>query len=221
MRGYIESADALIIDGLNAAQAAAKDAQSKWQHPLFLLGSSMGGAIAISVASGLAAMEIEVAGLVLLAPMLAPAASSLACLLLRGLAYTPLARLPLIPSSSNDNSKQYACPEVRRSIEGDELAYKGNLRVSAAAAVLELGQRTKASLESVAAPFFCLVADREMVLGPNSRAAAERLMRVAATPAEHKAYKSYDALHGILCEPPEKRARITADIVAWMETKRV
>ena len=72
LNGYIESADALIIDGINAAQAALRESYTGC--PLFLLGSSMGGAIAVEVAAALAAMEIGVAGLVLLAPMLAPAA---------------------------------------------------------------------------------------------------------------------------------------------------
>ena len=30
---------------------------------------------------------------------------------------------------------------------------------------------------------------------------------------------SYDALHGILCEPPEKRERIAAEIVSWMDAR--
>ena len=217
LRGFIESADAIIEDGINAAKDAATN---RWNHPLFLLGSSMGGAIAVAVASGLAAMGVEVAGLVLLAPMLAPAASTPACYLLQALAWTPLARVALIPSSATDNSKQYACADVRRGVEADELAYKGNLRVAAAAAVLDLGQRIESSLERVAVPFFCLVAEREMVLGPRSRAAAEELMRVAATPVDERAYKAYDALHGLLCEPAETRQSIAADIVGWMERNR-
>ena len=216
LNGYIESADALIIDGINAAQAALRESYTGC--PLFLLGSSMGGAIAVEVAAALAAMEIGVAGLVLLAPMLAPAAATPARLLLQTLAWTPLARLPLIPSSASDNSKQYADDEIRRRIDADELAYKGKLRIASAAAVLDLGQRVESNLELVKAPFFCLLAEREMVLGPRSRDAAERLMRVAATPMERRACKSYDALHGILCEPAATRDQIIADIVAWLET---
>ena len=77
MRGYIESADTLIVDGINSVQAVLKIARGGStviapDAPLFLLGSSMGGAIAVEVATGLAAMEVQVAGLVLLAPMLGP-----------------------------------------------------------------------------------------------------------------------------------------------------
>jgi acylglycerol lipase len=217
LRGYIDSADALIVDGIRAATAAATP--SAQPGPVFLLGSSMGGAIAVQVASALAAMAVKLAGLVLLAPMLGPAAGTPARLLLQALAWTPLARVPLIPSSATDNRKQYSDEAVLREVAADALAYKGKLRVASAAAVVDLGHRTEANLETVAAPFFCLVADREMVLGPRSRAAAERLMQVAATPPEHRAHKSYDALHGILCEPPEKRERIAADIVSWMDAR--
>jgi acylglycerol lipase len=69
----------------------------------------------------------------------------------------------------------------------------------------------------VSVPFFCLEAERELVLGPRSRAAAQRLMQVAATPVNERAHKMCDALHGILCEPPEKREVIVADIAAWLE----
>ena len=98
--------------------------------------------------------------------------------------------------------------------------HKGKLvGIASAAAVLDLGQRVESNLELVKAPFFCLLAEREMVLGPRSaRDAAERLMRVAATPMERRACKSYDALHGILCEPAATRDQIIADIVAWLET---
>lgn len=80
MRGYIESADTLIADGISSVKAALKNDDVRGgsavaepdKTPLFLLGSSMGGAIAVEVATGLAAMDIQVAGLVLLAPMLGP-----------------------------------------------------------------------------------------------------------------------------------------------------
>ena len=147
------------------------------------------------------------------------AAGAPARLLLEALAWTPLAPLALIPSSASDNSKQYGCPDVRRSIDADELAYKGNLRVAAVAAVLDLGNRVESNLEQVAVPFFCLLAKNEMVLGPRSRAAADRLLQVATTPAEHRLCKTYDAFHGILCEPPEKRQRIAADIADWLATR--
>ena len=103
LRGYIASADALE----QAAAAFIESAQAAHRGlPLFLAGSSMGGAIAFRMALRLG--PERVCGIVLLAPMLAPAASASAQALLTILSYTPLATLALIPSSSSSNAKQHA-----------------------------------------------------------------------------------------------------------------
>ena len=91
-RGFIHSAERLESDALLFVEAAQR---AHPQLPLFLAGSSMGGAIAFQAAL---ALGDEVRGLVLLAPMLAPAASAPAQALVTVLSYTPLSRLPLIPS---------------------------------------------------------------------------------------------------------------------------
>ena len=69
-RGFIHSAEQLERDALIFVEAAR---QAHPQLPLFLAGSSMGGAIAFQAALEL---DDQVRGLVLLAPMLAPAASA-------------------------------------------------------------------------------------------------------------------------------------------------
>jgi len=214
MRGFIYSADALEEAGL-AFIRAAQSANSTL--PLFLLGSSMGGAICLRCAL---ALRANVRGIVLLAPMLAPAASPSARLLLGALSYTPLCRLALIPSSATSNSAQYADPAVIAEVEQDTLAYKGSLRVGSVAAVLDLGKRCEETLEHLSCPFFILLADREQVLGPAARQAAERLYTSAATPSEGRSLKSYDALHALLCEPEPLRSTIVDDIVSWLKTQR-
>ena len=155
-------------------------------------------------------------GLVLLAPMLAPAVALPLFALVTLLSYSPLGSLPLISASATSNEKQYADPEIRREIEADTLACKGKLRVTSVAAVLQLAARTEAALEHVQTPFLCCVAERDLVLGPATREAQQRLMEVAATPPAQRALKTYDALHGLLCELPTMRAQITADIVDWL-----
>ena len=215
MHGYIDSAASLVDDGLAAFRAASAAHPGL---PVFLLGSSMGGAIAVQVAARAAeeARLPEPWGLVLMAPMLAPAVAPPLARLVSLLSWTPLARLALIGSSATSNEKQYADPDLRREIDEDTLAYKGKLRVASVAAVLDLGTQTEAALPTVRAPFLCCVADDEQVLGPASRAAQERLMEVAATPKDRRTFKSYAALHGLLCELPEKRAQIAGDIVDWL-----
>jgi alpha-beta hydrolase superfamily lysophospholipase len=56
-----------------AVVRAAREMHPK--EPVFLLGSSIGGAICVRCALALAEAHIDIAGLVLLAPMLAPSAS--------------------------------------------------------------------------------------------------------------------------------------------------
>ena len=163
LRGFIYSPDALEEDGFMAVNAAL-DAYPTL--PLFLLGSSMGGAICHRVALRLPG---KVSGLVLLAPMLAPAASAAARLLLGALSVTPICRLALIPSSATTNDVQYADPEMRDRIEADTLAYKEALRVGSAYAVLELGRRCEASLADATCPILCLVAERDQVRQPLPR----------------------------------------------------
>ena len=122
----------------------------------------MGGALALAVARAVDSP----AGAVLLAPMLASAASPLLGRVASFLAWTPLARLALVASNATSNEKQYADPAVRRAVDADELAYKGNLRVASVASVLSLGAEAEASLAEVSLPFLCCLAEREMVLGP-------------------------------------------------------
>jgi acylglycerol lipase len=173
----------------------------------------MGGAIALRSAISLGA---DVRGLVLIAPMLAPAAGPAAHMALTALAWTPLARVALIPSSATDNSKQYADPAVLAEVEVDTLAYKGALRVCSVSTVLDLGYRCEESLDAVTCPFFCLTAKKEQVLTPAARLAAERLFEVAGTPKKQRRLQAYDTLHGMLCEPLAVREVIIEDIVGWM-----
>ena len=63
----------------------------------------MGSAVALAVA---ARLEYAVEGVVLLAPMLAPAAPTWQRLLLRLLAATPLGRALLVPSAATANWQQ-------------------------------------------------------------------------------------------------------------------
>jgi acylglycerol lipase len=208
LRGYIESADALVADAVTATQQAAAE---NHELPLFLLGSSMGGAIALMVGQ-----QVHVSGTVLLAPMLAPPAPTWQWLLLRVLSYSPLARIALIPSSATDNKKQYADATILKQIEDDTLAYKGKLRVASAESVLDLARRTEFILPTVSHPFIILSAERDLVLGAPSIDAAKRLREEAATPREMRAQRTYDALHGLLCSPEPLRSKIVTDILDWM-----
>ena len=213
LRGFLYSAPSLEEAAL-AFVRAAREAHP--DLPLFLLGSSMGGALCVRCALALAEQGIEVSGLVLLAPMLAPAASPTARVLLSVLSYTPLCRLALIPTKATSNATQYADADKAAEIDRDVLSYKGALRVGSASTVLELGKIAEESVEHVSCPFFCLLAEREHVLGPAARQAAERLFANAATQEPQCMLKRYDALHGLLCSEEPLRSVIVSDILSWL-----
>ena len=120
-RGLLTGVEDLIQDGITVAEYAARDGGGL---PLFLVGSSMGGAIALAVANRIPSL---VRGVVMLAPMLslnvgAGARTALGCL------NTIAPNLPLIPSSATRPELQYRDSERRAECERNTLTYKGKLR---------------------------------------------------------------------------------------------
>lgn len=212
LRGYIHSCDDLEKDAVGFVQAA-RDALDE-PLPLFVMGSSMGGALAFRVAQ---ALRQHVEGAILLAPMLAPPASSAVHVLLTALSYTPLNRVALIPSSATSNEKQYSDPDIISQVEKDTLAYKGKLRVGSVSVLLDLGARCEASLADASCPILCLLAEREMVLNEAARTAAERLVETAPSTAQ-RTIRRFDALHGLLCEREPLRSTILNEIFRWLNT---
>lgn len=108
-RGYLTGVADLIEDGVAVAKYAKSDASSDIELPLFLIGSSMGGAIALKVAENLDPALVK--GAVMLAPMLSLKVSSVERTLLSLLSWI-VPSVPLIPSSSTDSQKQYRDDKV-------------------------------------------------------------------------------------------------------------
>ena len=93
--------------------------------PLFLVGSSMGGAIALSVANRMT--PDTVSGVVMLAPMLSLSVGSTAKKALGWItAIAPT--VPLIPSSATSPEMQYRDAERRAECARNTLTYKGAMR---------------------------------------------------------------------------------------------
>ncbi len=121
-RGLLTSVEDLIEDGIAVAEHASIDGGS--DLPLFLVGSSMGGAIALAVANRIPSL---VSGVVMLAPMLSLNVGSVARTALGWLnAIAPL--LPVIPSSATSPELQYRDADRRAECERNTLTYKGKLR---------------------------------------------------------------------------------------------
>ncbi|EJK70410.1 hypothetical protein THAOC_08236 [Thalassiosira oceanica] len=107
-RGLLTSVEDLIEDGMAVATYAAghRSKGGKNKLPLFLVGSSMGGAISLAVSQRMKETTETVAGVVLLAPMLSLNVSPFVCGVLRLLSYI-IPTAPLLPSSATSSKAQY------------------------------------------------------------------------------------------------------------------
>lgn len=208
LRGLLPSATALEDAGLLVARRAAA---AHPEIPLFLLGSSMGGALALAVSRRIP----RVAGVVLLAPMLMLDVPPWQRIMLRlGACLAP--SLAAIPSSATSPSHQYRDLERRRECTEDELTYKGKLRLGSASTCVELAARTQETLHEVRAPLLCLIAEEDCVV---NNMGARELKRRASTPRDQQTFIEYPALHGLLCEPEPLRSKIEAAIVDWLDER--
>mmetsp|Transcript_5887 Transcript_5887/g.8330 ORF Transcript_5887/g.8330 Transcript_5887/m.8330 type:complete len:300 (+) Transcript_5887:205-1104(+) len=206
MRGYVSSASVLVKDGLVIAEEAYKVHGDKM--PLYFVGSSMGGAIALAVAEE---FGDKVAGVVLLAPMLSLDVAEPLKYVLKGLSYV-VPTFALIPSSATSSEHQYRDPEKRRECDDDELTVSGaNLRTASASACVEFTSLIQSKLKNVTCPFICLVADEDVVVNNDG---ALKLMEQAQS--TDKTIKHYAALHGLLCEPSPLLDEIQSDIQTWL-----
>ncbi|KAL7479605.1 hypothetical protein ACHAW6_005356, partial [Cyclotella cf. meneghiniana] len=210
-RGYLTGVNDLIEDGVAVARHAKTDAISSNNRkslPLFLLGSSMGGSIALKVAQRLGSDFVR--GVVMLAPMLSLKVSNFERLALSFLSLI-LPSMPLIPSSATSPDKQYRDLQRRAECEADELSYKGNLRVSSALTCVDLALDISQSFEDVKVPFLCMLAEEDVVVD-NSK--VRDLMEKSKS--EDKTLKRYPALHGLLCEPAPLINDIEGDLIQWL-----
>jgi alpha-beta hydrolase superfamily lysophospholipase len=221
MRGYLESAETVISDGAAIVDYAKGLYNNDDQLPLFLVGSSMGGAIALSVAQKLGTttnndavqVPVPVAGVVLLAPMLKLNVSSMERSLLQGLSFF-LGSVPLIPSSATDDSKQYRDETKRKECQEDTLTVSGSsLRVSSALACVDLTVQIQTQFESmIDCPYLLMIADEDVVV---KNEGSEELFAKSVL-SKDKTKKHYAALHGLLCEPSPLFDEIKQDMLSWM-----
>jgi len=206
-RGLLTGVDDLIEDGVAVAKYAKEDCGE--DLPLFLVGSSMGGAIALAVANRLP--EI-VKGVVMLAPMLSLNVGSTARTALGALSCMPLINnMPLIPSSATTPDQQYRDAERRLECENDTMTYKGNMRPQSANTCVAFTDYIQTIFDKVTVPFLCMIAEEDVVVD-NSQ--TKTLMEKALS--TDKTLKSYAALHGLLCEPAPLLGIIESDLIEWL-----
>lgn len=210
--GYIAAAEDLTSCGTEFFEHAQAT------HPqmrCFLMGTSMGGAIALNVSLR---VGIQCSGMVLLAPMcrIAPEAMPPAWQvpLLKAASYL-CPRWAVIPSAAADDDAQYKDAERRTACSNCPGTYTGKMRLATGYALLQTTVVLQERLHEVNTPFFVLHGTADTIVAPD---ASEELHSRATT--TDKAIKMYEgALHGLLCEELPLRATIEGDIVAWFTSR--
>ena len=211
-RGYLESADMVVLDGASIVEYAKGWYARKGHDALnvVLVGSSMGGAIALSVAQ----MTDSVAGVVLLAPMLKLNVNPVEHGALQFLAFF-MATIPLIPSSATDATMQYRDEQKRNECIHDTLSVSGSkLRVGSALACVDLTLRIREKFSEISCPFLLMIADQDVVV---KNEGSEELFE--KSPSTDKTKRNYPALHGLLCEPSPLFEEIKSDMLTWIKAR--
>jgi alpha-beta hydrolase superfamily lysophospholipase len=146
--------------------------------------------------------------------MLALKVSVLERTALKALSYV-VPTLQIIPSSATSAEKQYRDPIKRKECEEDELTIPGKtLRVASACTCVDLAFQIREDFPSVFIPLLCMIANEDVVV--NNEGSLELIDRATS---KDKTLKRYDALHGLLCEPPPLVDQIQKDLLDWMDER--
>jgi acylglycerol lipase len=213
LRGYLPNVEELLQIGVDIAEYAKSllSSDNEDEKRLFLIGSSLGGAMALSVAHR---MQSRVAGIILLAPMLRLPVDGVKRYLLQSLAYV-LPTWQVIPSSSTDPKQQYRDPMKRKECEDDLGAVSGRtIRIGSASTCVELANGINEHFAEVTCPFLVMVADEDVVVDPQGS-----VDFYEQAGSEDKTIKRYAALHGLLCEPSPLIDTIVNDMIKWLNVR--
>lgn len=233
-RGYLGPGNAPALIS-NFGQAVLQRAREKYddssnknkkKRKVFLVGSSMGGTIALQVA--LREPPNTIAGVVLLAPMLKLKVSAVEEAALGWLAML-VPEWHLIPSSSTNSEKQYRDVIKRAECDNDPLTVKGSkIRVGSALTCVQLARTalsggTDSSDDNdnsnfTKFPVWIGVADEDVVVDKQGCFDLHEKIQNAAN-GGLSTIAVYKALHGLLCEPSPLFDEITNDMVTWIKAQ--
>ena len=197
--GRISSAVADIGTVLGMAREEAPDA------PLFLLGHSMGGALAIQFAMD---RQDEIDGLVLSAPAAALEAASPTELFLGRVLSRVAPNLGVFKIDAEGVSRD---PEVVRDYVGDPLNHHGRLPARTVSELADSIGGFHDGVASITVPLLVMVGTGDLLVPPD----ASRMVAERAGSADKRLIE-YDGLyHEILNEPEQEK--VMDDLVAWLD----
>ena len=213
-RAHVENFEDFSSDFLAHAQAMLRQRGRTWQEiPCFLLGHSMGGAIALQAAlRAQATGEVTLAGVAVSGPLLAldPQAASPP---LKAVARVLGRVLPKLGVTAIDSSLVSRDAAVVEAYDNDPLVYHGPTRAGLGLGILEVVEQLQSAAHLFELPLLLMHGSADKLCAPEGSDAFYR----SASSAD-KTIKHYEGLfHEIFNEP--EREQVIGDLAAWLRAR--
>jgi alpha-beta hydrolase superfamily lysophospholipase len=203
-RAYLDRMDNVVAD---LDQLVHLTAERHPDAPVFLLGHSMGGCVALAYAIG---HQDKLDGLLLSAPLAVLGAASPATRAAGAVLSVVAPRLGVFPIDSTGVSRD---PEVVRDYDSDPLNYHGKLPARTVSELAKTVGRFPEQITRLTLPLLVMHGTADRIVPP----AAGDLVDARAS-SEDKTYFRYDGLYHELLNEPE-RDRVVGDIADWLDER--
>lgn len=203
-RALVRSFDEYLVDVEDSLSRARAGEPGK---RIFLLGHSLGGAIAALFAI---TRKPDVAGLVLSGPYIKLTGDVSPLRLKLALIFGTI--LPSLPVSKKVKSSLLSRdPEVAEQYDKDPLVYHGMMKAREAREIIRAVERIHAGMELVTSPLLILHGSNDRIA--DIEGSRELYLRAGSVDKTLKIYEGF--YHEVLNEPGKER--VLADIVAWLD----
>ncbi|KAJ0983949.1 hypothetical protein J5N97_002305 [Dioscorea zingiberensis] len=216
LQGYIPNFDNIVDDCSDYFTSVCERAENK-QKKRFLLGESMGGAVALLLHRK---DPVFWDGAVLVAPMCKIAEEikphPIVVNFLRKLAnIIPTWR---ITPTQDIVDVAVKSPELREEIRSNPYCYKGRPRLKTAVELLQVSLDIEENLDKVSLPFLIVHGEEDKVTDPS----VSKLLHESAS-SKDKTLKLYPGMWHALTsgEPPENIELVFSNIVAWLDERSI